>query len=160
MSPTTSAACGIACVRRGRPLLTRAHTPRVPVVSKVITLPAVAGDLESSANLAAASVRQATDPLTGFHTAQSPYGTDLCAAVASPESNVLPSVLPTVCHPYLSTLQSIFSHRMAVKVCSPRRTCPATTLGGPGTVGPASGAPRGPGRASRALRPSDGFYGY
>ena len=100
MSPTTSAVCGIACFRRGRPLLTRAHTPRVPVVSKVITLPAVAGDLESSANLVAASVRQATDPLTGFHTAQSPYGTDLCAAVASPESNVLPSVLSTVCHPY------------------------------------------------------------
>ena len=98
MSPTTSAARGIACVRRGRPLLTRAHTPRVPVVSKVITLPAVAGDLESSANLAAASVRQATDPQTGFHTAQSSYGTDLCAAVASPESNALPVVLSIACH--------------------------------------------------------------
>ena len=102
MAPATpSAARGIACVRRGRPLRTRAHPPRVPVVSKGITLPAVVGDLESSANLAAASVRQATDPETGFHTAQSSYGTDLCAAVASPEANVLPSALSSVCHPYL-----------------------------------------------------------
>ena len=157
MSPTTSAACGIACVRRGRPLLTRAHTPRVPVVSKVITLPAVAGDLKSSANLAAASVRQATDPLTGFHTAQSPYGTDLCAAVASPESNVLPSVLSTVCHASFliknrPPLREPYTERGGL--CSTR---PATTLGGPGTVGPASGAPGGPGRASRALRPWDGL---
>ena len=46
-------------------------------VSKVITFTARVSGLEWTDNLVAASRVQATEPQTGFHIAQSSYGTEL-----------------------------------------------------------------------------------
>ena len=56
---------------------------RMRTVSKVITSTARELSLEWTGNLVAASRVQATDPQTGFHIAQSSYGTELWAAAAS-----------------------------------------------------------------------------
>ena len=55
---------------------------RMRTVSKVITSTARELSLEWTGNLVAASRVQATEPQTGFHTAQSSYGTELWAAAA------------------------------------------------------------------------------
>ena len=50
---------------------------RMRAVSKVITLTACGSGREWTDNLVAASRVQATEPQTGFHMAQSSYGTEL-----------------------------------------------------------------------------------
>ena len=50
---------------------------RMRVVSKVITLTSRGSGLKWTDNLVAASRVQATEPQTGFHIAQSSYGTEL-----------------------------------------------------------------------------------
>ena len=60
---------------------------RMRTVSKVITSTAREPSLEWTGNLVAAPRVQATEPQTGFHMAQSSYGTELWAAAASPDSN-------------------------------------------------------------------------
>ena len=56
---------------------------RMRAVSKVITSAAREASLEWAGNLVAAPRVQATEPQTGFHIAQSSYGTELWAAAAS-----------------------------------------------------------------------------
>ena len=82
-TPTTALTSRIAWVSWG--LLPRSVSDSLCMraVSKVITSTAREAGLEWTGNLVAASRVQATEPQTGFHMAQSSYGTELWAAAAS-----------------------------------------------------------------------------
>ena len=82
-TPTTALTSRIAWVSWG--LLPRSiwDSVRMRTVSKVITSTAREPSLEWTGNLVAAPRVQATEPQTGFHIAQSSYGTELWAAAAS-----------------------------------------------------------------------------
>ena len=76
-TPTTAPTSRIAWVSWGLLPRSISDSLRMRAVSKVITLTARESGLEWTGNLVAASHVQATEPQTGFHMAQSSYGTEL-----------------------------------------------------------------------------------
>ena len=76
-TPTTALTSRIAWVSWGLLPRSISDSLRMRAVSKVITSTARELSLEWTGNLVAASRVQATEPQTGFHMAQSSYGTEL-----------------------------------------------------------------------------------
>ena len=76
-TPTTALTSRITWVSWSLLLRSVSDSVRMRAVSKVITLTARVSGLEWTDNLVAASRVQATEPQTGFHIAQSSYGTEL-----------------------------------------------------------------------------------
>ena len=108
-------------------------------------------------NLAAVLREQASEARAGSFTAQSSYGTELRAGVASAEANVQPATLLSIDHASRSAGGQPPWRERVGGTPSEASTRPTVTPAGRGTIGVPPGGPGGPGRASQALRPWDGL---
>ena len=85
---------------------------------------------------------KASELEAGFRTAQSPYGTDLLAAAPSPESNVYPYELWTLCHASQATAGTDqCATAPSAGVAGPSWD-PQMVGASPGTLGAVAGSPR------------------